>query len=81
MSKIINIECSNCKEDFTTEPYFYGADIIVRDDGFNNHRRHIATVNAKAICPHCGTTNTKLCECEVYENDIIDLAIRRHKRG
>ena len=81
MSKIIQIKCFKCKEEFTTEPYFSNTDIFTRDDGFNNHRCYVARTIAKAICPSCGETNAQVCENEIFRDDIIDLAIRRHKRG
>lgn len=81
MSKIIQIKCFKCKEEFTTEPYFCNTDIFTRDEGFNHHRCYVAYTVAKAICPNCGETNAQVCENEIYKHDIIDLAIRRHKRG
>lgn len=81
MSQTIGMKCSGCKETFITEPYYHNAEIFTRDDGFNNHRRYVATVIAKAICPHCGVTNEQVCENEIYTRNIIDLAIQRHKRG
>ena len=81
MSKIIQIKCYKCKEEFTTEPYFCNTDIFTRDEGFNQHRCYVARTIAKAICPNCGETNSHVCENEIYRHDIIDLAIRRYKRG
>jgi hypothetical protein len=81
MAKIINIKCIQCKEEFTTEPYFCNTDVYYRDDGFNNHSYHVARTIAKAICPYCGETNAQVCENEIFRDDIIDLAIRRYKRN
>lgn len=81
MAKIIQIKCYKCKEEFTTEPYFCNTDIFTRDEGFNQHRCYVARTIAKAICPICGETNSHVCENEIYKHDIIDLAIRRYKRG
>ena len=81
MAKIINIKCFGCKEDFTTEPYYCNTDIYTQEDPKDGYRRHIARTIAKAICPNCGEMNAQVCENEIYKHDIIDLAIRRHKRG
>ena len=81
MSQTIGMKCSGCKETFVIEPYFHNAEIFTRDDGFNNHRRYVATVIAKATCPLCGVTAEQVCENEIYTRNIIDLAIQRHKRG
>ena len=81
MSKIINIKCENCKEEFITEPYLYNANITTRHQPLTDNDYHVARVFAKAVCPNCGEINTPVCECDIYEHDIIDLAIRRYKRG
>ena len=81
MAKIINIKCIQCKEEFTTEPYFSNIDIYYRDDGSAGTIRHFARTVANAICPRCGETNAQVCENEIFKQDIIDLAIRRYKRG
>ena len=81
MSKIIQIKCYKCKEEFTTEPYFCNTDIFTRDDGFNQHRCYVARTIANAICPICGETNAHVCENEIFKQDIINLAIGRYKRG
>ena len=81
MSKIINIKCYKCKEDFTTEPYYCNTDIYTQEDSKNGRRYYTARTVANAICPNCGETNAQVCENEIYKHDIIDLAIRRYKRG
>lgn len=81
MAKIINIKCFKCKEEFTTEPYFCNTDIYYRDDGHAGTRRYFARTVANAICPRCGELNGHLCENEIYKEDILDLAIRRYRRG
>ena len=81
MAKTISINCINCKEEFIIEPYFYNASITTRRDTLLGKNYHVARVFAKAVCPYCGETNTPVCECDIYERDIVDLAIRRYKRG
>ena len=81
MAKIINIKCIQCKEEFTTEPYFCNTDIYTQEDSKNGRRYHIARTVANAICPRCGERNAQVCENEIFKQDIIDLAIRRYKRG
>ena len=81
MAKIIQIKCFNCKEEFTTEPYYCNTDIYTQEDPKNGRRYYTARTVAKAICPNCGETNAQVCENEIYKHDIIDLAIRRYKRG
>ena len=81
MSKIIQIKCFNCKEEFTTEPYFCNTDIYTQENVKDMSRYYIARTVAKAVCPNCGETNAQVCENEIYKHDIIDLAIRRYKRG
>lgn len=81
MAQIIKIECFKCKEEFTTEPYFCNTDIYTREDVKTGCRYYIARTVANAICPNCGETNAQVCENEIYKHDIIDLAIRRYKRG
>ena len=80
MARIISIKCVQCKEEFIIEPYFCNTDIYYRDDGYAGARRYFARTVANAICPNCGETNAQVCENEIYKHDIIDLAIRRHKR-
>lgn len=81
MGKIINIKCENCKEEFITEPYFYNAHITTHHYPATGNDYHVARVFAKAVCPNCGETNAPVCECDIYQQDIIDLAIRRYKKG
>ena len=81
MAKIINIKCIQCKEEFTIEPYFCNTDIYYRDDGYAGTRRYFAHTVAKAICPYCGELNGQVCESEIYKEDMLDLAIRRYRRG
>ena len=81
MAQIIKIECYKCKEEFIVEPYFCNTDIYTQEDPKNGRRYHVARTIAKAICPNCGETNAQVCENEIYTHDIIDLAIRRYKRG
>ena len=81
MARIIHIECFACKEEFTTEPYYCNTDIYTQEDPKNGRRYYTARTIAKAICPNCGETNAQVCENEIYKHDIIDLAIRRYKRG
>lgn len=81
MAKIINIKCIQCKEEFTTEPYFCNTDIYYRDDGFAGTRRYFARTVAKAICPHCGELNGQVCESEICKEDTLDLATRKWRRG
>ena len=77
----INITCIGCKKDFLTEPYFCNTCIYTQEDPKNGNRYHIARTIANAICPRCGETNGQVCENEIFKDDIIDLAIRRYKRG
>lgn len=81
MVKTINITCFGCKENFVIEPYYCNTDIYTQEDPKNGCRYHIARTVANAICPHCGETNAQVCENEIFKQDIIDLAIRRYKRG
>lgn len=78
----INIKCYKCKEDFTTEPYFSNTS-LTRYEGplqCSETEYYRARTIANAICPRCGGTNAEVCETDVFKSDIIDLAIRRHKR-
>ena len=81
MAQTINLTCYKCKEDFITEPYYCNTDIFTRDEGFNSCRHYIARTIARAICPNCGETNAQVCENKRFNQDLIDLAIGRHKRG
>ena len=81
MVQTINITCYKCKENFVIEPYYCNTDIYTQEDLKNGRRYHIARTVANAICPNCGETNAQVCENEIYKHDIIDLAIRRYKRG
>ena len=81
MARTIIINCINCKEEFITEPYFYNARITTNRNPVTGTDYHVARAFAKAVCPHCGEVNTPVCECDIYQSDIIDLAIRRYKRG
>jgi hypothetical protein len=81
MAQIINITCHECKKDFTIEPYYCNTDIYTQEDPKTGSRYYIARTVAMAICPHCGETNGQVCENDIYKQDIIDLAIRRYKRG
>ena len=81
MERLININCVNCGEGFTTEPFFYNTSVVARHNPVSGTDYHVARTFAKAVCPNCGEVNTPVCECDIYESDIIDLAIRRHKRG
>lgn len=81
MAQIINITCFGCKKGFVTEPYYCNTDIYTQEDPKTGGRHYIARTVANAICPHCGETNAQVCENEIYKQDIIDLAIRRYKRG
>ena len=80
MAQKINITCYWCKEDFTTEPYYRNTDIQVQSDPISGIRHYVARTVANAICPHCGETNGQVCENEIFNQDIIDLAVRRYKR-
>lgn len=76
----INIKCCECGEDFITEPYFSNVSLI-RCEELNTLREyHKARTIANAICPRCGERNAEVCETDVFRDEIIDLAIRRHKR-
>ena len=81
MARTINIICFGCKKDFTTEPYYCNIDICTQEDPKNGNRHYIARTVARAICPCCGETNEQICESEIFRHDILDLAIRRYKRG
>lgn len=81
MAKTVNIICLECKEDFVIEPYFCNTDIYTQEDPKSGCRYHVARTVARAICPRCGEMNEQVCENEIFKQDIIDLAIRRYKRG
>jgi hypothetical protein len=81
MARTINIKCIQCKEEFTIEPYFCNTDIYYRDDGYAGARRYFARTVATAVCPRCGELNGQPCESEIYKADILDLAIRKYRRG
>ena len=81
MSKIIRMKCRSCGVDFTIEPYFHDASITKSTDNLGREFGRVARVTARAICPECGAVNEHLCECNVYTDDIIALAIRRNERG
>lgn len=81
MERLINFTCYHCKEDFTIQPYFDKPRIYTREDHLSMKEYYTARVIAKAVCPHCGTVNELSCENEIFYYDIIDLAIRRYKRG
>lgn len=81
MAKIIKIVCYKCKKDFTIEPYYCNTDIYSQEDPKSMRRYYTARTIAKAICPNCGETNSQVCENEIFYDDIINLAIRRYKRG
>ena len=81
MIRTINITCFGCKENFITEPYYCNIDIHTTDDPKSGRRYHTARTVARATCPRCGETNEQICESEIFKQDILDLAIRRYKRG
>lgn len=81
MARTINITCYKCKKDFSIEPYFCNTDIYTQEDLKNGNRYYVARTVANAICANCGETNAQVCENEIYKEDVLDLAIRRYRRG
>ena len=81
MERLINFTCHHCKEDFTIQPYFSKPRIYTLEDPLAMSEYYTAQTVAKAICPYCGTVNELLCRNEIFRDDIIDLAIRRYKKG
>ena len=81
MERLINFTCHSCKQDFTIQPYFGKPRIYTNEEPLAMTEHYSARTVAKAVCPYCGTVNELSCECDIYYDDIIDLAIRRHKRG
>ena len=81
MERLINFTCYYCKEDFTIQPYFGKPRIYTNEDTLAMKEYYTARVVAKAVCPCCGTVNELSCENEIFSDDIINLAIRRWKRG
>ena len=76
----INIKCFKCREDFITEPYFSNISLTRYEELNTLQEYHKARVIANAICPRCGERNAEVCETDVFRDEIIELAIRRHKR-
>ena len=81
MERLINFTCTHCKQDFTIQPYFSTPRIYIHEEPLSLNEYFTARTIAKAVCPYCGTVNELSCENEIFYDDIIDLAIRRHKRG
>lgn len=81
MERLINFTCHHCNEDFITQPYFNKPRIYTNEDPLSMSEYYTALTIAKAVCPHCGTVNELLCKNDIFYDDIIDLAIQRHKRG
>ena len=77
----INIKCHKCKEDFITQPYFSNISLTRCEGPMVPYECHKARAIANAICPNCGERNAEVCETDVFRDEIIELAIRRHKRG
>jgi hypothetical protein len=81
MERLINFTCTHCKQEFIIQPYFGMPRIYINEDPLAMQEYYTAQTVAKAICPYCGTVNELLCENEIFNKDIVDLAIRRYKRG
>jgi hypothetical protein len=81
MAQTINITCIRCKEDFTIAPYYRNTEIRSQSEMRSEAKYYTARTIAIAICPHCGEINSQSCESEITKQDIIDLAVRRYKRG
>ena len=81
MDRLINFTCYHCKQDFTIQPYFSMPRIYTNEDHLAMKEYYTARTIAKAICPYCGVVNELSCENEIFYDDIINLAIRRYKRG
>lgn len=81
MERLINFTCTHCKQDFIIQPYFGMPRIYTSEDPLTTQEYYTAQTVAKAVCPYCGTVNELLCEKEIFYKDIVDLAIRRYKRG
>ena len=81
MERLINFNCTNCRQDFVIQPYFGEPRIYIHEDPLSKQEYFTARTIAKAVCPYCGTVNELSCENEIFPKDIVDLAIRRYKRG
>jgi uncharacterized Zn-finger protein len=81
MERLISFTCTYCQQDFTIQPYFGTPRIYTSEDPLAMQEYYTAQTVAKAVCPYCGTVNELLCENEIFHKDIVDLAIRRYKRG
>ena len=81
MERLINFTCTHCGDGFTIQPYFSKPRIYTSEDSLAMKEYYTARTIAKAVCPCCGTVNELSCENEIFSDDIIDLAIRRYKRG
>lgn len=81
MESLINFTCHHCKEEFIIQPYFGKPRIYINKNPLAMTEYYTARTIAKATCPHCGTVNELSCENEIFRDDIIELAIRRYKKG
>ena len=81
MERLINFTCTHCKQDFTIQPYFSKPRIYIHEEPLTMQEHYVARIEAKAVCPYCGVVNETACENEIFNKDIVDLAIRRYKRG
>jgi hypothetical protein len=78
MRRVI-LYCEDCKNSFTTEPYFSEA-VITKLSQASENEIYIAHTRADAICPSCGERISQILESDIYRGDILDLAIRKYKR-
>lgn len=76
----LKIKCEACEEESYPTVYLSNEQIITRGIPFSNYKEYIALVEGKSVCPHCGHINHTVFEHDIYESEIIDLAVRRYKR-
>lgn len=76
----LKIKCKSCQEGSYRTVYLYNEQIHTHNTPFSDRKEYIACVRGKSVCPRCGELSDTLFTNEIYESDIIDLAIRRYKR-
>ncbi len=77
---MIKVTCNRCKEEVVVPLYFYDVRILVEDNPMSMLREYTASAIGKAICPRCGNEIREHCRCPIFNDDIIDLATRRHSQ-
>ena len=70
------MKCNRCKEESELNPFFTHPSITYRHGALYGvgEGYHVASVTAKALCPHCGNTIIDIHERVITIDNIILIA-------